>query len=700
MKWFNTLSHNRWLEQETDRIFNFGKNAVVPTGFGWLGNKGQIKEEMGTHLWITARMLHVYSVAASMGRPGAYDLVDHGIKAMNGALRDKKYGGWYACVNDQGVVDASKQGYQHFFALLGAASAVTTGHPEARKLLDYTIEVIEKYFWSEEEQMCLESWDEAFSQTEDYRGGNANMHAVEAFLIVYDVTHDKKWLDRALRIASVIIHDVARNGDYRVNEHFDSQWNPIRDYNKDNPAHRFRAYGGTPGHWIEWGRLMLHLHAALEARFETPPAWLLEDAKGLFHATIRDAWAPDGADGFVYSVDWDGKPIVRERVRWPIVEAMGTAYALYTLTDDSQYEEWYQKWWDYCIKYLMDYENGSWWQELDADNKVTTKVWDGKQDIYHLLHCLVIPRLPLAPGLAPAVAAGLLDINAKQVMRMAAMHSGGKTIQLNAGHYQAKIVTVGAGLAELTHHGRHVVIPHKPEEIPMAHLGKVLIPWPNRVTNGCYSYNGKVFQLAVNDPVSQTAIHGLLAWRDWQINYQSATEASLTIFLPPSYGYPFALISEVIYRLDAASGLHVLIRTQNIGDESAPYGAGAHPYLTCNLQSIDSCVLTLPASEELPAGRDFSASCLLGETRLDHAVKTATTPAEWEVRLTSPTQNMSTFLRSTQPWLQIYTGEKLSRKGLAVEPMSCPPDAFNSGIALIHLAPKAIHQLHFSIGCD
>lgn len=63
MKWFNTLSHNRWLEQETDRIFDFGKNSVVPTGFGWLGNKGQIKEEMGTHLWITARMLHVYSVA-------------------------------------------------------------------------------------------------------------------------------------------------------------------------------------------------------------------------------------------------------------------------------------------------------------------------------------------------------------------------------------------------------------------------------------------------------------------------------------------------------------------------------------------------------------------------------------------------------------------------------------------------------------
>ena len=144
------------------------------------------------------------------------------------------------------MVDASKQGYQHFFVLLGAASAVTTGHPQARRLLDDAIEVIERYFWSEQEQMCW-SRDEAFSKTEDYRGGNANMHAVEAFLIVYDVTHDRKWLDRALRIASVIIHDVARKGEYRVNEHFDTNWNPIRDYNIDNPAHRFRAYGGTPG---------------------------------------------------------------------------------------------------------------------------------------------------------------------------------------------------------------------------------------------------------------------------------------------------------------------------------------------------------------------------------------------------------------------------------------------------------------------
>lgn len=280
------------------------------------------------------------------------------------------------------------------------------------------------------------------------------------------------------------------------------------------------------------------------------------------------------------------------------------------------------------------------------------------------------------------------------------MHSGGKTIHLQAGHYEAKIVTVGAGLAELMHRGRHIVIPHKPEEMPQAHLGKMLVPWPNRVADGCYQHNGKTFQLAVNDPVSHTAIHGLLAWRDWQINQQSASEVSLMIFLPPSYGYPFALVSEVIYRLGAECGLHVFIRTQNVGDEIAPYGAGAHPYLTCNLHPIDGCELTLPASEETCGERDFTTPRLIAQTTIDHTFRTLPPDAEWEVRITSQSQNMSTFLRSHQPWLQIYTGEKLARRGLAVEPMTCPPDAFNSGISLIHLAPGEAHQMHFLIGSE
>jgi sulfoquinovose isomerase len=409
MKWLNTPAHARWLEAETDRTFEFGRAAKVPTGFGWLSNQGVVREDKNTELWITSRMVHVYSLAALMGRPGAASYVDHGIRALNGPLRDAVNGGWFAEVNAGGPVDDSKPGYAHCFVLLGAASATAAGRPGARELLDDAIALFEKRFWDEQNQISLESWNADFTETEAYRGGNVNMHSVEAFLVVADVTGDDIWLHRALAISDKVIHDVARSNSYRVVEHFDENLNPLFEYNTDNRAHRFRAYGGTPGHWTEWARLLLSLRASLIARGLDAPGWLLEDAIGVFQAAVRDAWEPDGNPGFVYSVGWDGEPVVRERIRWVVVEAMGGASALYNVTGEDQYEQWYQRFWDYAKNYLMDTENGSWWQELSPENVVSTEVWDGKPDIYHLMHCLLVPRLPLAPGMAPALAAGLLD---------------------------------------------------------------------------------------------------------------------------------------------------------------------------------------------------------------------------------------------------------------------------------------------------
>ena len=111
-------------------------------------------------------------------------------------------------------------------------------------------------------------------------------------------------------------------------------------------------------------------------------------------------------------------------------------------------------------------------------------------------------------------------------MQITNMHCSGQTVSLAAGDYHATIVTVGAGLAELTFQGCHLVIPHKPEEMPLAHLGKVLIPWPNRIANGCYRYQGQEYQLPINEHGSKAAIHGLLAWRDWQISELTTTSAS------------------------------------------------------------------------------------------------------------------------------------------------------------------------------
>jgi sulfoquinovose isomerase len=409
MRWLNTPAHARWLEAETDRTFEFGRGAKVEHGFGWLNNQGVVRDDKNVELWITSRMVHVYSLAALMGRPGAAAFVDHGIRALNEPLNDDENGGWFAEISVDGPVDTTKAGYAHCFVLLGAASATAAERPGARELLDRAIDVFEQHFWDEANQVSLESWNADWSETEDYRGGNVNMHAVEAFLVIADVTGDDKWLHRAVAIADRIIHHVARENNYRVVEHFDEELNPLYEYNTDNRAHRFRAYGGTPGHWTEWARLLLSLRASLLARGLEAPTWLLDDAVGVFDAAVRDAWEPDGNPGFVYSVGWDGEPVVRERIRWVVVEAMGGAAALHSVTGDDVYEQWYQRFWDYAKNHLIDTVNGSWWQELSPENAVSTEVWDGKPDIYHLMHCLLVPRLPLAPAMAPALAAGLLD---------------------------------------------------------------------------------------------------------------------------------------------------------------------------------------------------------------------------------------------------------------------------------------------------
>ncbi|AOY71644.1 AGE family epimerase/isomerase [Arthrobacter sp. TES] len=409
MTWLNSAAHARWLETETDRLINFAAGSKVSTGFGWLDNYGKVQADKPTHLWITARMVHSFAIAALMGRPGAGSLADHGIAALNGAFHDEEFGGWYAEVDVNGPVDDTKSGYQHSFVLLAASSAVAAGRPGAQELLEEALRIADSKFWDHESNMCFDSWNRDFTETEAYRGGNASMHSVEAYLIVADVTGENRWIERALHIAEVLIHQFARNNNYRVFEHFDPEWNPIPDYNTDDRASQFRAYGGTPGHWVEWARLLLHLRAGLEARGLSVPDWLLDDAKGLFDAAIRDAWQPDGNPGFVYSVDWEGKPVVTSRIRWVPVEAIGGAAALYMATGDRTYADWYERIWDHARDWFIDYEHGSWKQELDEHGNVASTVWSGKADVYHLWHCLVVPRLPLAPGLAPALAAGLLD---------------------------------------------------------------------------------------------------------------------------------------------------------------------------------------------------------------------------------------------------------------------------------------------------
>lgn len=409
MTWLSSPAHARWLEAETDRLVAFGRSAALPTGgFGWLDEQGAVVPDGPTELWITGRMTHVFALASMMGRPGAAALVDHGIEALRTVFRDADHGGWFASVAAGGPVETDKGAYPHAFVILASASATAAGRPGARELLDEALDVSTRHFWDEQAGMSVESWDRTFTTCEDYRGVNANMHTVEAYLAAADVTGDRLWFDRARRIVERVVHGFARENEWRIPEHFDGSWNPLLDYNRDAPAHPFRPYGATIGHWLEWSRLTLHLRAGLVARAEAAPDWMIADAAALFAAAIKEGWHVDGAPGFIYTVDWSGVPVVRERMHWVVCEGIAAAAALHTVTGDDDYDHWYRLWWDYAAEYHLDLAGGSWWHELDTANQVSRTVWAGKPDLYHAVQATLIPRLPLAPALAVALATGLL----------------------------------------------------------------------------------------------------------------------------------------------------------------------------------------------------------------------------------------------------------------------------------------------------
>lgn len=409
MTWLTNPAHSRWLETETDSLIGFASGSMIDEGFGYLDSEGDVDPKQGAQLWITCRMVHSFALASMLGRPGAATMVDHGLRALAENFHDEQNGGWYAHVNARGPVDSTKMAYAHAFVILAGSSAAAAGRPGGTELLTEALAISLQHFWREDEGMVVESWDAAFNTLEDYRGVNANMHTVEAYLAAAEVTGDDVWLERATRIAKRVVDSFARENNWRIPEHFDAKWNALPDYNMDSPADPFRPAGATIGHWFEWARLTLHVRAAWEARGRAPEGWMLEGATALFDLGVAEGWDVDGADGFVYTVDFTGKPLVRERMHWVVTEALAAAAALFRATGEERFDGWYQMWWEYAAVHLIDEVGGSWIHELDASNEPSATVWAGKPDVYHAVQATLIPRLPLAPVIGPALARGLLD---------------------------------------------------------------------------------------------------------------------------------------------------------------------------------------------------------------------------------------------------------------------------------------------------
>ena len=397
----DTEENKAFMNELTEDLLKFGHRFPAPTGSSYyLGDDGTPWTDRPRETWITCRMAHVYSIGYILGHKGSEDLVDQALKGIRGELHDDINGGWYPGITADGKILTGKQCYMHAFVILAASSAVLAGRPGASELLKEALAIYDKRFWNDEEGLSCDTWNTEFTVCDPYRGLNANMHTVEAFLAVADVSGNEVYRERAGRIIDHVIA-WAENNNWRIPEHFTTDWHVDLDCNKDRPADQFKPYGATPGHGIEWARLITQW--AVSTYEDKAEAKNYTDAAAdLFNRAVNDAWNADGFPGIVYTTDWDGKPVVHDRMHWTLAEAINTSAVLFRATGETKYADMYSEFLMYLDEKVLDHKNGSWFHQLDRENNVIGTVWPGKSDIYHALQATLIPYCDISVSVAPA----------------------------------------------------------------------------------------------------------------------------------------------------------------------------------------------------------------------------------------------------------------------------------------------------------
>ncbi len=379
--------HRAWLLDQARGLFAFFQTASVNPEGGFFSLDRWGKPMAGLrHLHETTRMVHCYAMAHQLGLPGAAGLVDHGMRYLWDAHRDRQKGGYFWSLNDEGAVDDSKQAYGHAFVLLAASSAKVVGHPGADRLLADVTDILFSRFWIAEHGAVVDGLARDWTPLSEYRGQNANMHLTEALMAAYEATCEGEYLARATQIADLLINRHARACGWRVAEHFTADWQVDRAYAGDP---MFRPAGTTPGHALEWARLLTQLwHLTKKAH-----PWMWEAARALFLQTCDIGW--DAArGGFYYTLDWDNAPDRADRYWWPCAEGIAAAASLRASGGDAAFEDWYRRIWAFTNAHLIDHEAGSWHPELDSDMRPVSTVFTGKPDLYHAVQACLIPLLP------------------------------------------------------------------------------------------------------------------------------------------------------------------------------------------------------------------------------------------------------------------------------------------------------------------
>lgn len=286
----------------------------------------------------------------------------------------------------------------------------------------------------------------------------------------------------------------------------------------------------------------------------------------------------------------------------------------------------------------------------------------------------------------------------------------GRQVEIRFGSQRAVLVEVGAAIREYTVGQRAVIDGFGVDDMPDGGRGQPLLPWPNRLADGQYTFDGQQLQLPIDELRRRNASHGLTRWLNWTVAQHDEARAVFELVLHPRPGYPFTLGLQLRYELSEA-GLRCLTTATNLGARALPFGAGFHPYVTAGTDTVDQALLQVPAHEwlvaderMLPTGErvgvggsefDFGSARQIGAQRLDVCFSEIARDADGVARVllwgASGEPSVTLWMDASFRYVQVFTGDTLAehrrRRGLAVEPMTCPPNAFGSGIDVVRLEP-------------
>ncbi len=394
--WLQNADHLAWLRAQAFQQFEFFQGSLnTAGGFHVLDHHGAPLATNIQELHTTTRMVHSYALGKQMGVKGAEDIIDQGMAYLWSHHRDTTHGGYLWALDGDTPHDTRKLAYGHVFVLLAGASAKIVGHPDADRLMQDVWAILNDKYWEPEHGLFCDEFNQDWTPFSTYRGMNANMHGVEALLTAFEATGETDFLNRAGQILDFFIARMAPQYDWRIPEHYDSDWSVDASYSGDP---MFRPAGSTPGHSFEMSRLMLQ-HWSLSG---CPDNDAVDQARRLFDQALLDAWDPI-KQGFVYTLHLDGTWDNKLRLWWPVTEAIGALAAFMKIKHTQRDEHWYRRLWMFSNDHYIDHRNGSWFPELDMNDQPTDTQFQGKPDIYHALQAQVFPLTPKLSNIAAAL---------------------------------------------------------------------------------------------------------------------------------------------------------------------------------------------------------------------------------------------------------------------------------------------------------